>query len=514
MAPRRSVSPDPLRGAAPPPGRASAGAPVRGTAGAAKAAPRSGAALGSRILASIPSAETLRSWETRLENASGLRGFVQRNTQTFLTGVLGAGNSKVFVGDERLALLPARPRFRHGARDHRPRRAPAPEEEDGRQEPRGGPEPGPGAGAPAASLRPRGTRHRARPLPGPRQGLDGAGAPRPSIRRVAVRACVPRTAAWRASSPDLRRQGIEVFALDPASVPEPGQRYLRADTHWTPPLMERAAADLATLIRTKVSLPAAASPSPWKVERERPVERRRPPRDAPPARGPEGLRAPGRRHAPGHDRGGRTPLERVDRIRGRPPRGQLHEHLLGQLSRLGRERRFRRAPLPRTGPSHRRRGDQRRRRGRGPGRDRGPRRPRTARAGPGRRLRVRRPGPDDRELEGHSDSAGPGEESARRRKRPARCRDAGRAGAARRARGSGRPAGRGTPHRGPDRLRPPDRGPGRADRPPGARAADLPRAGPLQRPVRRLPLDRPARGARRGVGPLVRPLRDRRSSSR
>ena len=66
----------------------------------------------------------------------------------------------------------------------------------------------------------------------------------------------------------LRRQGIEVFALDPASVPEPGQRYLRADTHWTPPLMERAAADLATLIRKKVSLPAAASLSPWKVERE------------------------------------------------------------------------------------------------------------------------------------------------------------------------------------------------------------------------------------------------------
>ena len=62
----------------------------------------------------------------------------------------------------------------------------------------------------------------------------------------------------------------------------------------------------------------------------------------------------------------------------------------------------------------------------------------------------------------------------------------------------------------PTVLGPPDRGPGRADRPPGARAADFPRAGPLQRPVRRLPLDRPPRGARRGVGPLVRPLRDRR----
>jgi len=66
----------------------------------------------------------------------------------------------------------------------------------------------------------------------------------------------------------LRREGVEVFAFDSATAFEPGHRYLRADTHWTPALMERAARDLATLLRKKVSLPAAASPSPWKVERE------------------------------------------------------------------------------------------------------------------------------------------------------------------------------------------------------------------------------------------------------
>ncbi|MBK9088314.1 MAG: hypothetical protein IPL90_04390 [Holophagales bacterium] len=235
--------------------------------GAAKAAPRSGAALGSRILASIPSAETLRSWETRLENASGLRSFVQRNTQTFLTGVLGAGNSKVFVGDGGWLYYQPGLDFVTGPAITDPdalrRRRKKMVDKSLEADP--SPDPGPALLQLRSDLAARGIELVLFPVPDKvsmepgHLGRRFEGSP-PGFR--------PSNRGMESFVAGLRRQGIEVFALDPASVPEPGQRYLRADTHWTPPLMERAAADLATLIRTKVSLPAPASPSPWKVERE------------------------------------------------------------------------------------------------------------------------------------------------------------------------------------------------------------------------------------------------------
>jgi alginate O-acetyltransferase complex protein AlgJ len=235
--------------------------------GAAKAAPRRGAAFGFRILASIPSAETLRSWETRLENASGLRGLVQRNTQTFLTGVLGAGNSKVFVGDSGWLYYQPGLEFVTGPAITDPdalrRRRKKMVDKSLEAEP--SPDPGPALLRLRSDLAARGIELVLFPVPDKVSMEPGHLGRRFEGSPSGLRPSNRGTESFVAG---LRRQGIEVFALDPASVPEPGQRYLRADTHWTPPLMERAAADLAALIRRKVSLPAAASPSPWKVERE------------------------------------------------------------------------------------------------------------------------------------------------------------------------------------------------------------------------------------------------------
>ena len=223
--------------------------------------------LGSRLLASIPSAATIRSWDSRLENGSGLRTYVQRRTQSFLTGVLGVGNSKVFVGEKGWLYYQPGLDFVAGPAITDPdalrRRRKKMVDKSLEAEP--SPDPGPALLQLRSDLAARGIELVLFPVPdkvsmepGKLGGRFEGAAPgfRPSNR------------GYASFVEGLRREGVEVFALDPASVGEPGQRYLRADTHWTPPLMERAAADLATLLRRKVPLPAAAVPSPWRVSDE------------------------------------------------------------------------------------------------------------------------------------------------------------------------------------------------------------------------------------------------------
>lgn len=223
--------------------------------------------LGSRVLASIPSATTLRSWESRLENGSGLRGFVQRHTQSLLTGVLGVGNSKVFVGEKGWLFYQPGLDFVTGPAITDPdalrRRRKKMVDRSLEAEP--SPDPGPALLRLGSDLAARGIDLVLFPVPDKvsmepgRLGRRFEGAA-PGFH--------PTNRGSGEFFEGLRRQGAEVFGLDPASVPAPGHRYLRADTHWTPPLMERAAADLAALIRKKVPLPAAAVPSPWRVTDE------------------------------------------------------------------------------------------------------------------------------------------------------------------------------------------------------------------------------------------------------
>ncbi|MHB8800564.1 MAG: alginate O-acetyltransferase AlgX-related protein [Thermoanaerobaculia bacterium] len=244
-----------------------------GTKDAAATAPavrtsRPGGTLVSRLLAKIPTADALRAFESRLENGSRLRVAVQREAQTLLTGVFRAGNSKVVVGaDGWLYYQPgldfvAGPAITDPDALRRRRKKMV----DRQLETEPSPDPRPALFRLHADLAARGIRLVVFPVPdkvsmepqrlGKRFAAAGA-AFRPSNRGSA------------SFLDDLRSEGIEVFTLDAASVGEPGERYLRADTHWTPRLMERAARDLAALLRADGSLSPPIAPSPWQVREER-----------------------------------------------------------------------------------------------------------------------------------------------------------------------------------------------------------------------------------------------------
>ena len=329
---------------------------------------------------------------------------------------------------ERLALLPARPRFRDGARDLRSRRAPAPAKEDGRPEPRGGTEPGPGTGPPPAPLRPGGSEAssssssryptRSRWSRGTSAG-DSKGRRRipslePRLRRVPRGPAAGRGRGLRVRSGDRRRAGPP---LPPCGHP------LDAGADGTGRSRPRDPAP------QEGPAPGRRRPLPVAGQRRGPVERRRPPRNAPAARGPEGLRAPGRGRAPGHHRGGREP---PGRRRSDPrssswataSRTSTRTSSLGWGSSAGFAEHLSLAlglPIDVVAIN-------------GGGADgarveiAGPGGPRTARAGQGRRLRVRRPGPDDGELEGPPSSLRlrPRKPPSRKAARPLPCRRASR----------------------------------------------------------------------------------------
>lgn len=231
-------------------------------------ASRPGGTFVSRLLARVPKAEALRAIETRLENESLLRGAVQRRAQSFLTGVLRAGNSKVVVGSNGWLYYQPGLDFVAGPAVTDPdalrRRRKKMVDRELETEP--SPDPRPALFRLHADLASRGIRLVVFPVPdkvsmepqrlGPRFAAAAADF-RPSNRGSA------------SFLEDLRRSGIEVFTLDPASAGEPGERYLKADTHWTPPLMERAARDLAARLRAGGSLPPAIEPAPWQVREER-----------------------------------------------------------------------------------------------------------------------------------------------------------------------------------------------------------------------------------------------------
>jgi alginate O-acetyltransferase complex protein AlgJ len=229
---------------------------------------RPGGTFVSRLLARIPTAEALRTIESRLENESLLRGAVQRRAQSFLTGVLRAGNSKVVVGSDGWLYYQPGLDFVAGpaVTDPDALRRRRKKMVDRQLETEPSPDPRPALFRLHADLAARGIRLVVFPVPdkvsmepqrlGKRFAAAGA-AFRPSNRGSA------------SFLDDLRSEGIEVFTLDAASLGEPGERYLRADTHWTPRLMESAARDLAVLLRADGSLSPPIAPSPWQLREER-----------------------------------------------------------------------------------------------------------------------------------------------------------------------------------------------------------------------------------------------------
>ncbi len=241
------------------------------TAAERPSAPRASRPAGtfvSRLLSKIPKAEALRAIESHLENESLLRGAVQRRAQSFLTGFFRAGNSKVVVGTGGWLYYQPGLDFVAGPAitDPDALRRRRKKMVDRQLETEPSPDPRPALFRLHADLAARGIRLVVFPVPdkvsmepqrlGPRFAAAAAGF-RPSNRGSA------------SFLDDLRREGIEVFTLDAATVGEPGERYLRADTHWTPRLMERAARDLAALLRADRSLSPPIAPSPWRLREER-----------------------------------------------------------------------------------------------------------------------------------------------------------------------------------------------------------------------------------------------------
>ncbi len=230
-------------------------------------ASRSSGTFVSRLLAKVPKAEALRAIESRLENESLLRGAVQREAQSFLTGVLRAGNSKVVVGSGGWLYYQPGLDFVAGPAISDPdalrRRRKKMVDRELETEP--SPDPRPALFRLHADLASRGIRLVVFPVPDKvsmepqRLGPRFAGAA-PAFR--------PSNRGYASFLEDLRREGIEVFTLDPASAGAPGERYLKTDTHWTPRLMERTAKDLAARLRARASLSPAIEPAPWRVREE------------------------------------------------------------------------------------------------------------------------------------------------------------------------------------------------------------------------------------------------------
>lgn len=228
---------------------------------------RPGGTILSRLLARIPTADALRAFESRLENGSRLRVAVQREAQTVLTGVFRAGNSKVVVGtDGWLYYQPgldfvAGPAITDPDALRRRRKKMV----DRQLETEPSPDPRPALLRLHADLAARGIRLVVFPVPD-KVSME----PQRLGKRFAATDADFRPSN-RGSAPfldELRRDGIEVFTLDAASVGEPGERYLRADTHWTPRLMERTARDLAAVLRAGGALSPPIVPSPWQVREE------------------------------------------------------------------------------------------------------------------------------------------------------------------------------------------------------------------------------------------------------
>ena len=221
----------------------------------------------SRLLAKVPKAEALRAIESRLESESLLRGAVQRQAQSFLTGVLRAGNSKVVVGSDGWLYYQPGLDFVAGPAVTDPdalrRRRKKMVDRELETEP--SPDPRPALFRLHADLAARGIRLVVFPVPDKVSMEPQRLGPRFAGTAPAFR---PSNRGSASFLDDLRREGIEVFTLDPASVGEPGERYLRADTHWTPRLMERTARDLAALLRARTSLSPAIEPAPWQVREE------------------------------------------------------------------------------------------------------------------------------------------------------------------------------------------------------------------------------------------------------
>lgn len=202
-----------------------------------------------------PSRENLAQFEHDLEEASYLKSYVQPRLQLLLTGLGGAGNKRVVVGDD--GFLFYTPGLMHLCGPSFLERDVIATKERVAREQGGGEalhaDPLPAILAFQRMLAARGITLVLFPVPDktmlqPRQ-LRGGGV-------VASRPA--NNPGWTAFSAALARAGVKLFDPTPrALMADEPARYLVQDTHWTPAYMQQVARELAQFIRGAVALPPA-----------------------------------------------------------------------------------------------------------------------------------------------------------------------------------------------------------------------------------------------------------------
>lgn len=203
-------------------------------------------------------------FETALEDSSAVGRLLRPPAQALLSGWLGAGNERVYVGRD--GWLFYRPDVEyvtgHGFLEPRQierRAAAAPEYEAPLQ-----PDPRPAILRFARDLEARGIALVVVPTP-----VKPTVHPERLSSRSLDAGPPLQNASYDAFVDGLRREGILVFDPAPilahARVESGTAQYLRADTHWRPEAMQRAARALAAFIETHVTLPAVPAPG-YRVE--------------------------------------------------------------------------------------------------------------------------------------------------------------------------------------------------------------------------------------------------------
>ncbi len=226
--------------------------------------PESASAWEHLVVANRSVLTAISRFELGLEDESLLGRTLRPPTQAVLTGLLGAGNERVYWGREGWLFYRPDVEYLTGRgflepAELRRRVASASEWEAPPQ-----PDPRRAIGRFKRDLEARGIMLVVVPTP-----LKPGVHPEKLARRYADGAEVIQNPSYREFVEAMSREGVLVF--DPSDVLAPARRagpqYLVSDSHWRPETMEAVAGRLAAFIEAHVDLPASADPG-YRIERQ------------------------------------------------------------------------------------------------------------------------------------------------------------------------------------------------------------------------------------------------------
>ncbi len=201
---------------------------------------------------------SLSEFETALEDQSPVGRFLRPPVQAVLSGALGAGNERVYIGRDGWLFYRPDVEYVTGRGFLDPSQMARREAETSEFETAPAPDPRPAIRQLAADLAARGITLVLMPTP-----------VKPTVHPGALASALDSTAApvqnpsYDAFLQELQQVGILVFDPAPAlalAAATGAPQYLATDTHWRPEIMQREAEALAAFIRAHVDMPPVASP--------------------------------------------------------------------------------------------------------------------------------------------------------------------------------------------------------------------------------------------------------------